>query len=100
MCIRDRSYRYNKPVIAYSKKYVDAGALAAVFSSPDNVAATVATTIAKQLQQDIPKATAGTDHNQYFSVALNRSVGRSLRIQLQQTEYYQQQLQAKEKSTP
>ena len=102
------SYRYNKPVIAYSKKYVDAGALAAVFSSPDNVATrvaatvatTVTTTIAKQLQQDIPKATAGTDNNQYFSVALNRSVGRSLRIQLQQPEYYQQQLQAKEKSTP
>ena len=90
------SYRYNKPVIAYSKKYVEAGALAAVFSSPDDVVAI----LAEQLQQNIHNATTDIDNNKFFSIAVNRSVGRSLRIQLQQPERYRQQLQAMEKSTP
>ena len=90
------SYRYRKPVIAYSQKYVDAGALASVFTSPDNVVAT----IAEQLQKDLSKAKTGKDENKYFSISFNRSVARSLRIQVQQPEYYQQRLQAMKVPAP
>ena len=90
------SYRYRTPLIAYSKKYVDAGALASVFTSADNIAAT----IAKQLQENTPKTITGNNDREFFSIAFNRSVARSLDIQLRQAEYYQQRLQAGEVLAP
>lgn len=81
------SYRYRKPLIAYSQKYVDAGALASVFTSLEDVA----DSIALQLQQK-----TDSDQSTPFSVSLNRAVGRSLRIQLRKADEYQQRLQNRE----
>lgn len=87
------SYRYRVPVIAYSQKYVEAGALAAVFSSPDDVAETIADSVLAQVRNH----PAG---DQRFSISLNQSVARSLGIKLRPTELYRQQLTTAEVSPP
>ncbi|ARN74797.1 ABC transporter substrate-binding protein [Oceanicoccus sagamiensis] len=89
------SYRYRKPLIAYSHKYVDAGALASVYSSPENVASA----IAQQLMKGTQASTSKPDNSAFFSVTINRSVARSLRINTQSPEFYQQQIRAGEVTT-
>jgi putative tryptophan/tyrosine transport system substrate-binding protein len=74
------SYRYQKPVFGYSQSYVQAGALAGVYTNTKQLAKQAAE-IAMQSQQAIgglppPQAP------KYFSVMINRQVGRSLKIQL------------------
>ncbi len=90
------SYRYRKPLISYSHKYVDAGALASVYTSPENVAKT----IAEQLLKDADTAVPNDDNSKQFSISINRSVARSLRINVQQADVYQKRLQAKEATAP
>lgn len=75
------SYRYQKPVIGYSQAYVTAGALAAVYSSPADIARQAAE-IADQFperQQALPPL----QPPRYFSVGINRQVARSLGLDLQ-----------------
>lgn len=74
------SYRYQKPVFGYSQSYVQAGALAGVYTNTKQLAKQAAE-IAVQSQQAIgglppPQAP------KYFSVMINRQVARSLQIQL------------------
>jgi ABC-type uncharacterized transport system substrate-binding protein len=78
------SYRYQKPVFGYSQPYVRAGALAGVYSNTKQLAKQAAE-IAIKSQQEIgglppPQAP------KYFSVMINRQVGRSLKIQLTDEE--------------
>ncbi len=78
------SYRHQKPVFGYSQSYVQAGALAAVYTNTKQLAKQAAE-IAIQSQQAIgglppPQAP------KYFSIILNRQVGRSLKIQLTDEE--------------
>ncbi|WP_168734319.1 ABC transporter substrate-binding protein [Pseudothauera nasutitermitis] len=73
------SYRYRRPVFAYSRAYVEAGALAAVFSTPGDVAREVA---------DWLRGTRGGVRlppprpARHFDVALNRQVARALHLDL------------------
>lgn len=78
------SYRYQKPVFGYSQSYVQAGALAGVYTTTKQLAKQAAE-IAIQSQQAIgglppPQAP------KYFSVMINRQVGRSLKIRLSDEE--------------
>jgi putative tryptophan/tyrosine transport system substrate-binding protein len=78
------SYRYQKPVFGYSQSYVQAGALAGVYTNAKHLAKQAAE-IAIQSQQAIgglppPQAP------KYFSVMINRQVGRSLKIPLMDEE--------------
>lgn len=72
------SYRHQKPVIGFSKAYVMAGALAAVYSTPEQIARQTADI----LLQGASRASAlpAAQPPQYFSVATNRQVARSLGI--------------------
>jgi len=72
------SYRYRRPVLAYSRAYVEAGALAAVFSSSADVARDVADWLAQTPapQQTLPPVRAP----RYFSVAINHRVARALNV--------------------
>lgn len=74
------SYRYKRPMIAYSQAYVEAGALAAVFSSPSDVALDVADWLATQggSSVSLPAARSGA----HFGVAVNRQVARSLGLNI------------------
>lgn len=74
------SYRYRRPVFAYSRAYVEAGALAAVYSSAGDVARDLG---------DWLNATHGTAWQlleprtpRRFSIAINRQVARVLNLDI------------------
>lgn len=69
------TYRRGVPVVAYSKAYVDAGALAAVYSSPRDIAREVAEWLARRAGSPDPPFIAAP---RYFSVAVNGQVARAL----------------------
>lgn len=74
------TYRYQKPLIGFSQAYVNAGALAAVFSTPAQIARQ---TLA--LLQALPAGRAALPlpvYPGYFSVAVNRSVARALALDI------------------
>ncbi len=74
------SYRYQKPVFAFSRAYVDAGALAAVFTTPQQVASDVVNWLnglpPGRLTLPPPRAPES------FEIAVNRQVARALGILL------------------
>lgn len=90
------SYRYNIPFIGFSKAYVNAGAIAAVFSSPKQIArhiqelAELILTSGSTLKQKLypPK---------YFSVSTNKNVARSLEIRLPREDQIKTKLLQMEK---
>jgi hypothetical protein len=75
------AYRHRKPVIAYSDSFVRAGAVAAIYTSPQYVGTTAAELISDFLQNSWQ-----FDKNIYkpddFSVSVNRQVASSLEINL------------------
>lgn len=72
------SYRHRVPVIGYSESYVKAGALASIFSSPEQIAAHTGEEAIKILSGKTPQKT----FPKYFSVSFNHNVARSLGISL------------------
>jgi putative ABC transport system substrate-binding protein len=78
------SYRYQKPVIGYSQAYVTAGALAAVYTSPEDIARQAAEITSNY--PDRQSALPPPQPPRYFSVGINRQVARSLNINIQDTE--------------
>lgn len=73
------AYQRGIPVIGFSKAYVSAGALGAVFSTPDQIGRQAAEMAARFAQEGL--ADLGPSiFPAYFSVAINRSVARSLRL--------------------
>lgn len=68
------TYGYAKPVIGYSRAYVDAGALITAWSSP----AQLLRQIAEDLSQSDEDAPTGIISPRYFSVYGNESIARSL----------------------
>lgn len=70
------TYRHQKPLIGFSQGYVNAGALAAVFSTPAQIAQQSA-----ELLRTLPPGRTvlpAPRYPAYFSVAVNRSVARAL----------------------
>ena len=88
------SYRYQKPVIGYSQAYVTAGALAAVYSSPADIARQAAE-IADQFPER-QKALPPLQPPRYFSVGINRQVARALGLDLQDVESLTESLMKEE----
>lgn len=73
------SYRYQKPIIAFSRAYVTAGALAAIFVTPEQVAGDLLDWLRtqdaeRQLQLPPPQLPVS------FEIAVNRQVARALGI--------------------
>lgn len=86
------SYRYKVPVIAYSKTYMDAGALAAIYSSVENVARQTTEFIISEGHNN----KGGSYAAEYFSIRFNYSVASSLNIELQTEQFYRRELGADE----
>ena len=84
------SYRYQIPVIAYSKTYLDAGATAAIFSSVENVAKQTSTFIADEKMY----IEAGAHMPAYYSIKFNHSVAGNLNIDLKTEQFYRNKLKA------
>lgn len=76
------SYRAQIPLIAYSKAYVQAGALAAVFSTPRQIGQQAAE-ILLRASQGKQLALPEPQYPKYFSISVNYQVGRSLGLQLE-----------------
>ena len=77
------SYRHKVPLIGVSQAYVNAGALGAIFSTPDQLAGQTASLIvsfARNKQLPEPQYPVS------FSIALNQQVARSLGIMLNSPE--------------
>lgn len=70
------SYRFQKPIVAFSRAYVSAGALAAIFITPEQVAADLIAWLRTQKDDDVqlppPRGPAS------FDIAVNRQVARAL----------------------
>lgn len=89
------TYRRQAPVIGFSKSYAKSGAIAAVFSSPEQFALEIAEII-KSLPRDyvsLPPASASNK----FSIEINRQVARSLEIRIADDETIYQQILGDEK---
>lgn len=85
------TYRHNVPVIAFSHSYVEAGALAAVYSTPSQIGEHVG---------DVVRAMAGAGNWKlprpqapaHFSVAVNAHVARSLGLDVPAAAVLEQRL--------
>ena len=89
------TYRQRVPVFAYSKAYVKAGALAAVYSTPEHIGKQAGELVADILRKgswSLPKP----QHPKYFSVEVNREVAKSLGIRVPGTEKLETRLRASE----
>jgi ABC-type uncharacterized transport system substrate-binding protein len=86
------SYRHQKPVIAFSAAFVNAGALAAVYSTPQQIARQTADLLVAH-----GSALFSPEYPQLFSVAINRSVADALNLSLaNEAELRRALMQAKE----
>jgi ABC-type uncharacterized transport system substrate-binding protein len=74
------SYRYRKPVVAYSQAYVKAGALLAVYSSPRDIGRYTALKIVRMSRRSwrLPKAS----YSDQFTVTVNRWLARSMGLKI------------------
>ncbi len=73
------SFRQRIPLIGFSKKYVDAGALAAVYSTPEGIGQQTAELINKTTNS---KTLPAGQYPAYFSVATNPTAAKSLKVHL------------------
>ncbi|MBL4711495.1 MAG: hypothetical protein JKX75_03165 [Gammaproteobacteria bacterium] len=79
------SYRYRKPVIAFSKNFVRAGALASIYSSPQHIAQS-ANKITNQFFDDGQQFKNSITYPPTFDVSINIQVFRALNILIPDTK--------------
>ena len=73
------TYRHRTPVIAYSASYVKAGALAAVYSTPQQIAEQTAHTLINILEANL-KFPRQDSYPKDFQISINKKVANSLGI--------------------
>lgn len=73
------SYRHEVPLIGLSQGYVNAGALAAIFTLPEQIAEQAAKQIVVFEQR---RGLAASSYPEHFTISLNSQVARSLEIRL------------------
>jgi len=83
------SFRQRIPLLGFSKKYVEAGALAAVHSTPEDIGQQTAELVNRFLHnQTLPAASYPT----YFSVTTNDTAANSLRLDIPSPQRLTQEL--------
>lgn len=73
------SYQYKIPVISYSKKYAQAGALASLFTTPEQIGAQTTEIVVPFLKNPNNKPRKLIDPK-YFDIYVNRSVANALNL--------------------
>lgn len=78
------SYRYQRPIIAFSRAYVEAGALAAIFTTPEQAATDLIAWLRTQDggRVELPPVSGPAS----FEIAVNRQVARALGINVASDE--------------
>ena len=84
------SYRQQKPVVSYSPSHVRSGALASIYTSPDDIGRQIAR-LANQILQARPPAQRQF-HASDFNIMVNQQVARALGIVLPDTDDIARQL--------
>jgi len=92
------AWRRGKPVMGYSHAYVDAGALLAVFSTPEQIGRQLGETLAALAAS--PRLLPAPQYPRYYSVSVNARVARSLGLRLPPAEWLAQRLTEAEDSGP
>ncbi|MBI3480260.1 MAG: hypothetical protein HY016_07890 [Nitrosomonadales bacterium] len=91
------SYRHRIPLIGLSQAYVNAGALGAVFSTPEQLAAQAgAVVISYERTGQLPEPQFPVN----YSIALNQQVARSLEIELPSPEAIRNRMDKARESSP
>jgi ABC-type uncharacterized transport system substrate-binding protein len=75
------SYRHRKPVIAFSENFVNAGALAAIFSSTEQISNS-ASDLVEQYFKSGQKFKKSVNYPQEFDIKINRQVFRALDLSI------------------
>ena len=75
------SYRHRKPVIAFSENFVNAGALAAIFSSTEQISNS-ASDLVEQYFKSGQKFKKSVNYPQEFDININRQVFRALDLSI------------------
>jgi ABC-type uncharacterized transport system substrate-binding protein len=86
------AYRAGIPVIGYSRAMVDAGALAAVYSTPEEIGRNAAEILARAVQEGTVRS-SGLHEPRHFSVRLNNGVARSLELNVPDEATLKERLQ-------
>lgn len=89
------SYRYRRPVFAWSRAFVDAGALAAVYSGPGDIARDVVDWLAALPAGRLPEPQMCMPR--HFGVALNSQVARALNLRVEDAASVLRRLQVEER---
>ena len=76
------AYQHRTPVVAFSRHYVEAGALAALYTAPDQIARQVGGAIRHFLEAPGRRRLEPARFPDDFSIAINRHVAHSLGIEL------------------
>lgn len=83
------TYRHGVPLIGLSQAYVNAGALCAVFSTPEQIAAQASTLVSRFAQtHQLP----APQYPSAFSVAVNQEVARTLSVPMQSADMLKMQM--------
>jgi putative tryptophan/tyrosine transport system substrate-binding protein len=85
------SYRYRKPVIAFSENFVNAGALAAISSNSDQIADTASRLVEHYFSHKY-RFQSAVNYPEDFEISLNRQVFRALQIPLPDVDLIEQHL--------
>ena len=91
------SYRDDIPFIGLSQAYVTAGALGAIFSSPEQVSGQV---VSMALAFSKTGKLPGPQYPREFSISLNLEVGRSLGIELPSIDVIRGKMNSEERRAP
>ena len=84
------AYQRNVPVVGYSRAFVDAGAIAAVYSKPAQIGRQAAEVFIKQrrfLQKSGNRSLPALMYPAYFHVSINESVAEALSMQALNAEF-------------
>jgi ABC-type uncharacterized transport system substrate-binding protein len=91
------SFRQKVSVIGFSQSYAKAGALGAVYSSPENIGrhgAELVVNLLAQEQAELPVIELwGTNYPKYYTLAINRKVARALNIPVPELEVLYREFQ-------
>jgi ABC-type uncharacterized transport system substrate-binding protein len=86
------SYRHRKPVIAFSKNFVNAGALASVHSNTEQIAQSASKLIEQYFDSD-KRFIKPINHPDAFDININRQVFRALDLSIPDMDKLKQSLQ-------
>ena len=90
------TYRHGVPLIGLSQSYVNAGALCAVFSTPEQIAAQTSAVVASFVQtRQLPDA----QYPSLFTIAVNQEVARTLSVPYQSPEMLRLQMDNARRNT-